>query len=267
MKIREICAYASNESVDVMSSAETPDPRLSRLATPWTALGQAHSPDADSRLAQAKVLYHYRPALLQYLNRLVNDAHLAEDLCQEFALRFLRGDFRQVRPERGRFRDYLRAALRNLVNDYYRRKPPSAEILPSDSQLPVKENVGGPGESSNSSGPDEFGEIWKNELMRRAWADLRTDSTTHGNLYYDALRLKADDPSRRAEDIAVILSERTAAPCSATTVRQLLHRGRDKFAAALRRTVREALPTGEAANVDDELADLGLLVYVTPQKR
>ena len=110
-----------------MSADETPNPRLSHLATPWTFLGQAHSPDADSRLAQAQVLFHYRPALHQYLTRLVGEPDLAEDLCQEFALRFLRGDFRHVRPERGRFRDYVKAALRNLVSDYHRRRPPVAE--------------------------------------------------------------------------------------------------------------------------------------------
>jgi RNA polymerase sigma factor (sigma-70 family) len=242
-----------------MPADETPNPRLSHLATPWTVLGQAHSADGDSRLAQAQVLFHYRPALLQYLTRLVREPDLAEDLCQEFALRFLRGDFRNVRPERGRFRDYLRAALRNLVFDYHRRRPPPAEMLPSESQLPFDD-------SNPTPGTDDFGEIWKNELMRTAWATMRADSETYGNLYYEALKLKADDPERRAEDVAAILSERSGTPIAAPTVRQLLHRARDKFAAALRNAVREALPPGEANNVDDELADLGLLVYVKTQR-
>jgi DNA-directed RNA polymerase specialized sigma24 family protein len=48
----------------------------------------------------------------------VRDPEVADDLAQEFALRFLRGDFQRADPERGRCRDYLKRALINLVHDY-----------------------------------------------------------------------------------------------------------------------------------------------------
>ena len=182
---------------------------------------------------------------------------LAEELCQEFALRFLRGDFRHARPERGRFRNYIKAALRNLVHDYHRRQPPPAEQLPSESQLPP----------AAIPSDDDFSEIWSSELMLRAWAALQADSLAHGNHYCDALRLKAEDPARRAEVVAALLTERCGTAYSGTTVRQMLRRGREKFAALLREAVRESLPADESDNVDQELADLGLLAYVTPSRQ
>jgi len=240
-----------------MTGDDMADPRLSHLATPWTALGEAHAAEGDPRLAQAKVLFHYRPAISRYLTKLTTNPDLAEELCQEFALRFLRGDFQNVRPERGRFRDYVKAALRNLVSDHYRRRTLPTEPLPSESQLPP----------ASGADEDDFSEIWSCELMLRAWAALRADSAAAGNHYYEALRLKVEDPQRRAEDIATLLTQRVGTPYKDVTVRQMLRRGREKFTIFLRDAIRESLPADESDQVDQELADLGLLVYVTSPRR
>src|SRR5262245_54474212 len=108
------------------------DQRLSRIATQWTLLVQAHGPGAVSA-AQAALLARYRDAAVRYLLGAVRDADAAEELAQEFALRFLRGDFRRASPEKGRFRDYLRTALIHLVDDFHRARratPQPAENAP-----------------------------------------------------------------------------------------------------------------------------------------
>jgi RNA polymerase sigma-70 factor (ECF subfamily) len=238
-----------------MNSGDTPDQRLSQLATPWTAMGQAQTPNGNPEEAQALVLERYRPAVTKYLQKLARNADAAEELVQEFALRFLRGDFRQVRPERGRFRDYVKAALRNLVTDYYRKCGVAPGTLPPASQL-----AGG-----ESLADNEFNDIWKKDLIMRAWAALRADAESNGRLNYEALRLKADDPMRQAEDVAKLLSEQHRKSFTAAAVRQLQHRAREQFAGFLRDAVRASLPHGNAQDVDEELADLGLLAYVKPQ--
>lgn len=236
------------------TSAETPDARLSRLATPWTVMGQAHIPDGNVEEAQALILERYRPAVARYLQKLAANADAAEELAQEFALKFLRGDFKNVRPERGRFRDYIKAALRNLVHDYHRERGVPAGTLPPESQIAGGEPLA----------DIEFNDIWKKELIMRAWVALRGDAADNGHLYYEALRLKADDPTREALDVAVILTSRHHRRFSAASVRQLQHRARERFANYLRDAVRAALPRGGSDEVDDELADLGLLTYVRP---
>src|SRR5438874_6628061 len=89
-----------------------PDTHLSQIATRWTLLLQAHGVEEDARTAAlAQLLPRYVAPAYYYLLCRVRDEGLAEELCQEFALRFLRGRFRHADPLRGRFRDYLRVAL------------------------------------------------------------------------------------------------------------------------------------------------------------
>lgn len=237
-----------------MNSRETPDPRLSHLTTPWTAMGQAHTPDGNAHDAQAAVLELYRPAVARYLLKLAGNADAAEELGQEFALRFLRGDFKNVRPERGRFRDYIKAALRNLVADHFRKRGVPADTLPPESQI-----AGG-----EALIDDDFNDIWKKELIMRAWAMLRADAEINGRLNYEASRLKADDPTRQADEVAKLLSDQYRKPFTAAAVRQLQHRAREQFAGFLRDAVRASLPHANTLEIDEELADLGLLAYVKP---
>src|SRR3954463_9751725 len=96
--------------------------RLSRISTRWTLLVQAHGGTRAVPVAQAALLLRYRAAVVRYLLGAVRDGDAAEELAQEFSLRFLRGAFCRASPERGRFRDYLRTALIHLVNDFHRAR-------------------------------------------------------------------------------------------------------------------------------------------------
>lgn len=228
--------------------------RLSQLTTRWTLLAQAHAADPTAaEAARAEFLPRYGTPVYRYLLGITADADRAEELAQEFAVRFLRGDFRHARPERGRFRDYLKAALRHLVAEWQRRPPP-AGTLPPDSRLVAR----------TASGPNEdaaFQEVWRKDLLNRAWASLASDSAERGQRLYEVLRLKADDPARNSAAVAALLTERHGRPVSADAARQLLHRARTKFAECLRAEVAATLPADDPAAVDEELAELGLLVY------
>src|SRR5438128_969371 len=93
--------------------------RLSQISTQWTMVFQAHQGSADAvSKAQQQLLERYSGAAYRYLLGAVRDPDVAAELCQEFALRFVRGDFRRASPERGRFRNYLKTALIHLVSDY-----------------------------------------------------------------------------------------------------------------------------------------------------
>ena len=97
--------------------------RLSRIKTHLTELLRAHQGQGESAVAarQELVLLYYGAAY-RYLLGIVRDAAVAEELTNDFAVRFLCGDFKHFDPERGRFRDYLKVALRHLVTDYWRKK-------------------------------------------------------------------------------------------------------------------------------------------------
>ena len=82
--------------------------RLSQISTMWSALMRAHAgtQDEDPRLLAGQI-ERYHGAAYRYLAAATGDPDVAAELFQEFAVRFLRGYFRQADPDRGRFRDYL----------------------------------------------------------------------------------------------------------------------------------------------------------------
>jgi hypothetical protein len=114
-----------------------PDRPLNHISTLWALVcqAQAGSPEASSA-AQQQLLQRYRGAVYRYLLAAVRDDHAADDLAQEFALRFIQGKLRGADPAQGRFRDYLKGVLSHLVADHYRRRPPPAP-LPADGPEPA----------------------------------------------------------------------------------------------------------------------------------
>src|SRR4051812_25729189 len=94
---------------------------------------KAHAPaEVADAAVRERLLERYTGAVLRYLTGAVRDADIAEDLCQDFALRFLRGDYRRAAPEKGRFRDYLRTSLIHLVNDHHRARQAGPKALAHD---------------------------------------------------------------------------------------------------------------------------------------
>ena len=56
----------------------------------------------DSPEAQKLLMEYYFGAVYRYLRVSVRDPEAAADLAQDFALRFVRGDFKKADPSRGR---------------------------------------------------------------------------------------------------------------------------------------------------------------------
>ncbi len=99
------------------------NPHLSRITTEWDIVFQAHEgPSGEITAAQTALMLRYAGAIHRYLLRGLGDPDAAAELDQEFALKFLRGDFHRADPSRGRFRDFVKRALRNLMVDFQRRK-------------------------------------------------------------------------------------------------------------------------------------------------
>ncbi len=227
--------------------------QLNQLTTHWSLLVQAHQGDAAAREAQAELLPRYCAAVYRYLRGVVGDPNTVEELCQEFALRFVRGDFRRADPQRGRFRDYLKVALRHLVIDHQRRLA-HQRTRPLDSRELRRT-------AAPDAGDDDFTDVWRKELLNRTWAELKQFSAAGGRLLYEALRLRADDPGRTSAAIAAELSRRHGRAFTADGARQLVHRARAKFAELLKQEVAASLPSADPDAITAELAELGLLVY------
>jgi RNA polymerase sigma-70 factor (ECF subfamily) len=238
------------------------DPRLSQIQTSWTALDAAHGGPPDvAAAARAELLNRYGGAVRRYLRAATGDPDAADDLTQEFALRFLRGDFHHADPDRGRFRDYLKRAVRNLMRDRHRRRRGGPVPIPEEALEPAVLEP-------DPAGLDaQFLAGWREELLARAWQALARDQDPAGAPYHDVLRFRAEHPELHSPELAERLSAVLGRPVTAIWVRQVLLRARARFVAALEAEVAASLADPDADRIQEELAELGLLEYCRPARK
>lgn len=227
--------------------------RLSQINTNWTQLFATRQGRSDSVLdAQRDLLLQYSGAVFRYLAAAVRDHDVADDLAQEFAVRFLRGDFRSADPQRGRFRDFLKQSLRNLVTDHFRRQQTERVTL---------QNAKSPAQSESDL-EGSFDESWTQELLTRTWRALEEYQSQSGTVYYDVLKFRAEHPDDTVEQLVDgLASSLHRSDLNAAWVRQTLHRARKQFSKFLRDVVRSTLRDDSDSGLEDELAELGLLKY------
>jgi RNA polymerase sigma-70 factor (ECF subfamily) len=216
----------------------------------WTALDLVRGgARADTRATAAALIERYQEAVYRYLVAATHDPDRAAELFQEFALRFLRGDFKNLDPERGRFRDYLRTVLMNLVRSGCRPGTPSVD---HDQLVAV---AAGPSES----GDDDFVAHWRQAVLSAVWQALEEDQARGGPPYYSALRARADRPDWPSAALAAELTARLRPqdPFTDVGVRKLLQRGRDMFCDLVVAEVARSVPTRDPDRLTRELIDLG----------
>src|SRR6185437_1975663 len=187
--------------------------------TLWGLVTEAnHGPEEASQRARAALLDRYKGAVHAYLLGALRDANAADDLAQEFYLRFVRGDLRNANPEKGRFRDLVKTTLFHLILDYQRRQKARPHPLPPD-------DIG-----SASVSPDvlpseeQFLDSWRPQLLGQAWNALRLHDTT----YYTVLLLRAENSELSSAEMAEQLSVQFGHAVSADWVRTRVKRAREQ---------------------------------------
>lgn len=224
-----------------------PEPRsiLEQISTRWSEVGNP-----------IQFVYRYGPAVRAYLAALVADPHDAEDVTQDFLLRMIRQPtLTPERVQRGRFRDYLKAALRNAATDHFRKKGGHARAASG-----VPELVPAAAEPSADSAYDLE---WRKVLLDRCWDALEAqERASADNLGYSVLRLTVDRPDADSAALAAELSARVGRAVTPEAFRKQRSRARKAFAQLLVNEVRQTLEAPTADGVVGELTDLGLLEYV-----
>jgi RNA polymerase sigma factor (sigma-70 family) len=232
------------------------DLRLSQIATLWTVVCQAKDPEDAVRAAQSRILDRYSGAARRYLLTATRDPEAADELFQEFAVRFLRGGLRGASPERGRFRDYLKGVLIHLVADYHQKARKRLQPLSPEHDEPSVP----PSEDQDRA----FLTGWRDELLARSWEALEMLELESGQPFHTVLRCRADQPDVSSQEMANQLQARLDKPVTAAGVRQTLHRARDKFADMLLDEIAQGLISPTVADLEEELIDLGLLEHCRP---
>ncbi len=216
---------------------------LDQISTSWAALGDP-----------VKFTLRYAPAIERYLHALLRGRAEAEEVLQDFLLRGLERGFVRGDALSGRFRDYLKAAVRNAAIDRLRR---GRALRQGDFDL--TELPAGDGEADRA-----WAEEWRACVLGRAWEALHAHQRgSPGNLSHTVLRLAADHPDEESPALAARASAESGQELTAEAYRKQLSRARRRFAGMVVEEVRKTLQTPSRERVEEELAALGLLSYLS----
>jgi RNA polymerase sigma-70 factor (ECF subfamily) len=236
--------------------------RLSQISTVWTDLVRLHGGDpagaavAETRATAVALMGRYQEAVYSYLVAATRDPDRAAELFQEFALRFLRGDFRNLDPQRGRFRDYVRTVLINMV----RRRGGTADRVEAVAVDPGHL----PAVDAEPADPDDgFVAHWREAILSAAWRALEAEQARGGPPYHAALRARVEQPDEPSAALAARLTAhlRSAEPFTDAGVRKLLQRGRELFCDRIVAEVAASVPTRDRDRLAQELIDLGFFWF------
>ncbi len=246
-----------DEAFVEVEAVET-DPRLSELSTQWTMLFQAHHGTPEQMTDALRVMMlRYEGAVHRYFLKAVGDPDAVRELDQEFALRFLKGKFLKYDPRLGRFRDYVKRAVRNLMMDYHRQKGKMRHLDTDFDQAVVAD-------SAALEIDEQIIAAWRDELLDRAWNALEDLERRTGQPHHTILKYRARNPDLNSDEMARDLAPVLGKPLSGGALRNRLQHAREKWVGLLVDEVKASLRTPSREEVEEELAELRLLRYCKP---
>jgi DNA-directed RNA polymerase specialized sigma24 family protein len=230
---------------------------ISQIKTNWQLVTKAvragnSEPSASVRAAQAWLWERYSGAVRRYLRRVLGDPDQAEEVCQEFAVRLVRGDFSGIDPGEGRFRQYLKTALFHLVVDFRRAQQREPKTVAIGDQVLGSELT--PFEVAER----HFNEAWCQHLIDLAWLSLRVEEEKTGRPLATVLRFRSEYPEDSNGQIADRLSTTLGKQVNAAWTAKRLHLARNRLADMLVEEVYGSLGDPTISELEAELATLGL---------
>jgi DNA-directed RNA polymerase specialized sigma24 family protein len=229
--------------------------RIDAIATHWSLVREAHAAGKpqNATMARQVLVLRYARAIRRYIGGIVKNTTDADELAQDVILRLMAGDFAGADPNRGRFRDLLKTAIRNMVHNHWAK---ANRRRPVDVDLALVE--------SDSGGLDaEWDNAWRQTVLDHAWAALKEHQRTNpGSSDFTLLQMRRDFPDLDSEGLAAKLAAQTGNPVRSDTCRQMLRRARIRFSEFLLQEVGAGLTEPSKDRVAEELAALGLLEYL-----
>lgn len=242
----------SSESANQASSA----PGDVFATTHWTvvlAAGQRHTPQSDHALEELCRTYWF--PLYAYVRRRGNAKADAEDLVQAFFERFLAKNYLEgLNEERGRFRAFLLAALKNFLTNEWKKsqrlKRGGGEMMLSldwesaDTKFQVA--------ATNEPNPEQvFDREWALALLAKVIERLQAECAAEGRAQlFEQLKVfltTGKGESAHAEVARELGMEEGA-------VRVAVHRLRKRYRVLLREEIAQTL--SDSAMVDEEMRAL-----------
>lgn len=213
--------------------------------TRWSMLRRAAGNGEEASSAMDSWCRDYWPPVYSHVRRHVRDPHLAEDLTQEFFLKWMQQEWlKRPQPELGKFRTFLLTVLRRFLRDEAAKAAAEKRgggIAPVSLDELIEGAPPGPAEAN------AFDRDWAKFIMDRAFAALREESDPDR---FDRLRPFLEREAVEGEYRLLSRHFGDNPNAVGAAVRRLRLR--------LRQRLREevSLTVGEPEEVDEELAYL-----------
>ena len=216
------------------------------------------SKDADEALTTLYEIYWY--PLYAFLRRHGHDADRAKDLTQDFFVRLLEKQaLRQADPNRGRFRSFLLASLKNFVaneldRETAQKRSPGGPILPLEFETAEGRFLLEP--PTQETPEKVFDRQWGMALINRVMKRLEDEQASRGKQnQFDRLKpyIAGDKGLRSYRETATELG------MSEGAARTAVSRLRDRFGELVREEIAETIGSTKATDdtlekqVDDEI--------------
>ncbi|HEY0549678.1 MAG TPA: sigma-70 family RNA polymerase sigma factor [Verrucomicrobiae bacterium] len=236
-----------------MSDHPSP-PAHAFVTTQWTRVLEARGDSSDAKAALSDLCAAYYAPVFAFVRRNSPDENAARDLTQEFFARLLAGHGLNADPQRGRFRSYLLAAVKNFLADMWDHAH-AAKRGGGEVTISIEGENDSPGleiPDREVSGPErDFDRKWALTVLDRALATLSAEHAGPDvRKQFEVLKpwLTGDNENLSQADAARQLG------VSESTVKVAIHRLRKRFRELVKAEIRQTM--NDPAQVADELACL-----------
>jgi len=220
--------------------------------TQWSVVLRAGSGEAEHAAALATLCQVYWRPVYSYIRCRGHDAEAARDLTQGFFAALLeRHGLEAARRDRGRFRDFLLASVKNFLaherdRDQALKRGGGRELVRIDPD-PESSFAGVPEPATHETPETIFERRWAHTVLDQTMLDLEEDMERAGSAAkFATLRpYLVSDTEPPYSDLARELK------MTETAVRVALHRLRQRFGGALRDRVAQTLE--DPSRVENEL--------------
>ena len=239
-----------------MALEDNPQGPAQFTTTHWSVVlraGATPSPDSAAALQRLCACYWY--PIYAYVRRLGHDPHDAEDMTQDFFARLLRlNSIRAVGPDKGRFRSFLLACLKNSLGDARdaaRAVKRGGRVLTLSLDGLSAEERFALEPVSHTTPEFEFDRRWTLLLLERSLARLRDEYQATGKTpLFEQLKGFLENPAEDGE------YDRAAAALDMTpgNVAVAVHRLRQRYRDLVRAEVANTVSTPD--ELSEEIAYL-----------
>ena len=232
---------------------------LGNMQTQWSLIRKAHQASMVGESASAarhSLVMRYAPAVRRFVQVVVRDPSMADELSQDAMIRILRGDFAGADPTRGRFRDLLKTAIRNMARNYWAKENRRSS---ADFDLSLLDDDG----QEVQKFDEEWTTQWRENVLSNVWDKLLDwQKSNEANVAHTVLKLRSEFTESSSAELAADLSKSTGRQYTPENTRQLLRRARVKFVEILVSEVADGLESPSPGDIGEELVALGLYASV-----